>query len=365
MSVLDDPAGLDAVADGLRAGHSLPARWYADPGLLAREQELIFRRSWHYAGRADQVAEPGRFLCVDAGPVPLVIVRGRDGELRALVNVCRHRGHPVLDGEGTCSTLQCPYHAWTYDLDGALRKVPRGDREPGLDPDGLGLLPASVATWGPFLFAHPDPDAPAFAETLGELPAVLADCGVDLGRLAFRRRVPWTLEANWKVAVENYLECYHCPVAHPGLAKAIDVGADGYALEEFPGFSVQRGAARPASPAWMHADEVTRAQYHWLWPNVTINVDPGPQNLSLDVWRPDGAGRTLGFTDYFFAPEVPDAVAEEVLAFSLQTGREDVALVEAVQRGMASGAVATGRLMPESERLVAHFQRLVVDALRG
>ena len=114
----------------------------------------------------------------------------------------------------------------------------------------------------------------------------------------------------------------------------------------------------------MHAGEVTRAQYHWLWPNVTINVDPGPQNLSLDVWRPDGAGRTLGFTDYFFGPDVPDAMVEEVLAFSLQVGREDVALVEAVQRGMASGAVATGRLMPESERLVAHFQRLVVDALR-
>ena len=171
---------------------------------------------------------------------------------------------------------------------------------------------------------------------------MLADCGVDLGRLAFRRRVPWTLEANWKVAVENYLECYHCPVAHPGLAKAIDVGADAYALEEFPGFSVQRGAARPPSPEWMHAGEVTRAQYHWLWPNVTINVDPGPQNLSLDVWRPDGAGRTLGFTDYFFAPEVPDAVAEEVLAFSLQTGREDVALVEAVQRGMASARSPPG-----------------------
>ena len=108
MSVLDDPAGLDAVADGLRAGHSLPASWYADPELLAREQELIFRRSWHYAGRADQVAEPGGFLRVDAGPVPLVIVRGRDGELRALVNVCRHRGHPVLDGEGTLLDAAVP-----------------------------------------------------------------------------------------------------------------------------------------------------------------------------------------------------------------------------------------------------------------
>ena len=197
-----------------------------------------------------------------------------------------------------------------------------------------------------------------------DLPAVIAACGVDLDRMAFRRRVPWTLEANWKIGVENYLECYHCPVAHPGLAKAIDVGADGYALEEFPAFSVQRGAPRPPSPDWMHAGEVSRAQYHWLWPNVTINVDPGPQNLSLDVWRPDGASRTQGFTDYFFAPELTDDVADEILAFSLQVGREDVALVEAVQRGMASGAVPFGRLMPESEQLVAHFQRMVLAALR-
>ncbi len=240
---------LDDVAAGLRAGHSLPARWYADPAQDAREAELIFRRSWQYAGRADQVAAPGSYLCTDAGPVPLVLVRDRAGTLRALVNVCRHRGHPVLAGAGRCSTLQCPYHAWTYGLDGGLRKIPRGDREPGLDPGELGLLPASVAAWGPWLFAHPDPDAPPLADVLGELPAVLAGCGVDLDRVAFRRREPWTLACNWKVAIENYLECYHCPVAHPGLSRAIDVSADGYVLRTHPTFSVQAGEPRdPARP---------------------------------------------------------------------------------------------------------------------
>jgi phenylpropionate dioxygenase-like ring-hydroxylating dioxygenase large terminal subunit len=348
---------LDEVAAGLDAGHSLPARWYADPAQLAHEHERIFRRSWHYAGRTEQVAEPGSYLTADAGPVPLAVVRDRDGVLRALVNVCRHRGHPVLAGAGTCSTLQCPYHAWTYHLDGSLRKIPRGE---GLETDGLGLLPAAVATWGPFLFVHPDPDAPQLADALGDLPAVLARCGVDLDRVAFRRRVPWTLEANWKISVENYLECYHCQVAHPGLSRLIDVSAANYLLETHPTFSVQSGAPRD------HVDgEIPRAQFHWLWPNVTLNVKPGPQNVSLDVWLPDGPGRTLGHTDYFFAPDLPDDEAGEMIDASLQTGLEDTALVEAVQRGMASGAVATGRLMPESERLVAHFQRLVVRALRA
>jgi hypothetical protein len=97
---------------------------------------------------------------------------------------------------------------------------------------------------------------------------------------------------------------------------------------------------------------------------VTLNVKPGPQNVSLDVWLPDGPSRTLGFTDFFFDPALPDDEAEEMIAFAMQTGAEDTALVEAVQRGVASGAVATGRLMPESERLVAHFQMLVVEALR-
>jgi len=354
-------ADLDAVADGLRAGHSLPARWYADDALLAREQERIFRRSWQYAGRAEQVARAGDFLTANAGPVPLLVVRGDDDRLRALVNVCRHRGHPVLSGSGRCTSLQCPYHAWTYDLDGGLRKIPRGDREPGLDVAELGLLPAAVATWGPFLFVHPDAGAPPLDVALGELPGVLASCGADLDRVAFRRREPWVLEANWKVSIENYLECYHCPVAHPGLARAIDVSAEHYRLATHPTFSVQMGEPRAAVDA---AAPIRRAQFHWLWPNVTLNVKPGPQNVSLDVWEPDGPGRTVGYTDFFVAPEVPEEEVDEMIAFALQTGREDTALVEAVQRGMASGAVATGRLMPESERLVAHFQAMVLAALR-
>ena len=191
---------------------------------------------------------------------------------------------------------------------------------------------------------------------------MLAGCGVALDRVRFHFREPWTLEANWKVAIENYLECYHCPVAHPGLSRAIDVSPDGYALTTHPTFSVQGSAARGA----MDPDaEIRRAQFHWLWPNITVNVKPGPQNVSVDVWKPDGPGRTVGFTDHYIGACVPDDVAAEMMAFSQQTAREDVALVEAVQRGLASGAVATGRPMPESERLVAHFQGLVLEALRA
>jgi choline monooxygenase len=116
--------------------------------------------AWEYAGRAGLVAGPGTFFATEAGGVPVVVTRARDGELRALLNVCRHRGHVVASGCGTRATLQCPYHAWTYELDGSLRRAPRSEREPGFDTSGLSLLPLAVATWGRFVFVNPDRDAP-------------------------------------------------------------------------------------------------------------------------------------------------------------------------------------------------------------
>ena len=140
---------LDATGD---AGTSIA-------GVLERERERLFARAWTYAGPAEWVAEPGSYFASQIGHIPIAVVRDSDGTLRGLVNVCRHRGHLVVDGIGCRETLQCPYHAWTYNLDGSLRRAPRSEREPGFDPTGLSLAPVSVGTWGPFVFVNPDPDA--------------------------------------------------------------------------------------------------------------------------------------------------------------------------------------------------------------
>ena len=140
---------------------TLPFSWYSDEELLRRERSLIFARSWQYGGRADQVAAPGSYLATDAGGVPILVVRDAEGELRAFLNVCRHRGAVLTEGCGTRETIQCHYHAWTYDLDGSLRAAPRSDREPGFDKADWPLLPASVDTWGPFLFVNPSASAGA------------------------------------------------------------------------------------------------------------------------------------------------------------------------------------------------------------
>jgi choline monooxygenase len=296
---------------------------------------------------------------VRAGHAPVLLTRARDGELRGFLNVCRHRGSVLVDEDGRRETLQCPYHAWTYGLDGSLRAAPRSAREPGFDADELGLLPVAVDLWGPLVFVNPVADAAPLADALGELPALVASVGVDVDELVFHHRAESSYAANWKVCCENYLECYHCSVAHPGFSAIVDVSPDAYVLEQTSELlATQIGPLRETAEG-----EVERGQFHFLWPNLTVNVLPGRPNLSIGPVLPDGPERTSRFLDYFFAADADPGWIEETLAWDDQVGREDTALVERVQRGVRLGLVPEGRLLSESERLVAHFDALVRGAL--
>ena len=326
---------------------TLPWDWYVSPDVLRREQGRIFREAWHYAGPLAWVAEPGdRFPC-RAGEVPVVVVRGRDGKLRAFVNVCRHRGSEIVSERGRRETLQCPYHAWTYELDGRLRAAPRSEREAGFDPRELGLVPAAVETWGPFVFVHADANAPALQKTLADLPQLIEDHGVATGQLIFHKRVEHSVRANWKVAVENYLECYHCAVAHPGFSRLVDVDPDAYVLEASGRRWSQYGQARSG---------VGACQFHLVWPALKVNAYPGVLNLSIGPVWPVEPERTDGFLDYYFGEGVTRGEAAELIAFDDRVGLEDTALVESVQRGVRSGVIEHGRLLLDSEHLIAGFQ---------
>jgi choline monooxygenase len=364
-----DTTEIPALEHPLDEGWTLPAAWYANADVHARERELIFARSWTYAGPAEWVTEPGSYFAAHIGPVPVAVVRGSDGSLRGLVNVCRHRGHLVVEGTGCRETLQCPYHAWTYDLDGTLRRAPRSEREPGFDPSGLSLAPVSVDTWGPFVFVNPDPDAAPLAAALGRLPAIVAESGLDVDAIRFHSHHEWPIEANWKVVMENFLECYHCPTAHPGFSKVIDVNPDSYLLRVHPTFSSQIGPVRASVLAgngktpYEARGEVAQSQYHFLFPSTTLNIAPGIPNISLERYLPEGLRRTLEVTDYYFGADASAEEIKELMAWDNQVAEEDVSLVQSVQRGLDSGAVPQGRLMGESEKLIADFQRRVHDAL--
>jgi phenylpropionate dioxygenase-like ring-hydroxylating dioxygenase large terminal subunit len=329
---------------------SLPWSWYFDPDILRLEQDAIFRRSWQYVGHLGQIDEPGSFFASRAGDVPVVVTRAGDGELRSFLNVCRHRGSVIVEGEGKRASLQCPYHAWTYGLDGALRAAPRADET--APREELGLIPLRVASWGPFVFVNPESEGPSLEETVGELWAAIPVDGLE-----FHHRTDYALESNWKIACENYLECYHCAVAHPGFSAVIDVSEDEYLL--------QRHRWHSSQYAHVKNDGDARGQFHFVWPNLKVNVYPGRPNLSIGPVWPDGPERSRGFLDYFFAPGEDESWIRDLLELDDQVGREDTALVERVQRGVRSGVLTEGRLLGESEQLIAHFDALVREALSG
>jgi choline monooxygenase len=345
--------------------HTLPYSWYTDPEILRREEERIFRSAWQYAGHLGDLPEPGTFFTTRAGRTPLVVTRARDGELRAFVNVCRHRGFPVADGRGRREALQCAYHAWTYGLDGSLRAAPRSEEEPDFPREELSLVASSVGAWGPFVFVNALPDPEPLADALGSLPAQVAELGLDVDALVFHRRRETELETNWKVACENFLECYHCQVAHPAFAQLVDVSPEAYALSTDGRLSSQRGPVRERGHRGTWAEgELPRSQFHFLWPNLGVNIFPGRPNLSIGPIVPLAPDRTYRFLDYFFGADVDREWIDELLEFDDQVGREDRVLVEGAQRGIGSGALEHGYLLGRSEQLIAHFQQLTAAALR-
>lgn len=301
----------------LDEGCTLPATWYSDPEVWALEKERIFARTWQFVGPVAWVEEHGAYFAARAGHIPVVVVRDGD-EVRAFVNVCRHRAHLVVQGRGQRNSLQCPYHAWTFGLDGCLERAAaarRGRRRPARRarpaPAPLrGLRPRRVRERRPRRRparrrARHDP-----REHRGERHRPRDARAAPLRRLGERRD-------NWKNTIENYLECYHCPVAHPGFSQAIDVRPDVYELETGALTMSQRGAARHEVPErLLPAGAVEVAQYHLLFPTTSIDIVPGPPNLTIYAWNPTGPHSMAATAHYFFDATVSEADVEQIVAFN-------------------------------------------------
>jgi ferredoxin-NADP reductase/phenylpropionate dioxygenase-like ring-hydroxylating dioxygenase large terminal subunit len=364
------PGTPDSLLAALERGESLPAHWYTDPAITAREIEQIFRKSWNYMGPAKELANPGDYITGYAGEVPVVVIRNEVGDLAGFVNVCRHRRHEVMRGRGNSKMMQCGYHAWTYDLTGCLKGAPRSAAEPNFRLEDYPLLPIRVETLGPFVFINLDSHAKSLASYYGGLLDIIAGSGIHLENLELYSRESWSADANWKTMLENYLECYHCAVAHPGFSAAIDVKQENYNLTQYEWFASQLGQVRQSALEGKTAveiydarGEIAQAQYHLLWPNVTININPGFPNLSIDVWAPDGPNKAKGFSEQYFAPGVSAQFAHDLIAFNKQVGYEDDFLTNSVQKGLLGGIPDRGRFLTTSEHLCIHFQRLIVQAL--
>ncbi len=350
---------------------TLPARFYQDSDIFEREKDQIFSRTWQLVCRYDELQRIGDFVPVTVLDEPVVITHAQDDQLRAYYNVCRHRAGQVALTKGNRKSLQCRYHGWTYGLDGCLRAAPEMEATENFRKEDFGLIGVRVDRWGPFVFVNLDDDAPPLRDVMGAIPSEVATAGYDVDLMRPVERREYLIDCNWKVYVDNYLEGYHLPIAHPQLFKELDY--DSYRIEEHRFYSKQFAPIRELKPGeelgrdrryLRTPDGEEDALYYWCFPNTMFNIYQ--DNMSSNVIIPLGPDKTLTIFEWFFAEPGSGEGWEsmqQTIAFSDEIQQEDIVICEQVQRGLRSRAYNTGRFSAKRENGVYHFQNLVREFL--
>jgi choline monooxygenase len=347
----------------LARASTLPSRWYTDPEMLAAERSAVFARTWQAVGHAAWIAAPGSYFACDIAGEPVLVTRAADGVLRAFSNVCRHRGAELCSGRGDASIIRCPYHAWTYTMDGRLHGAPEFDGVADWDRSQVRLPEFRAEVWGPYVFVCQDRDTRPLAEVLGAIPDEVARIGCRVDRLEFACRRDYTIECNWKVYVDNYLEGYHLPAAHPSLFRELDYA--NYRVDTFRYHSSQiapiraRETVQAGPRRYEYADSSNHALYYWIFPNYMLNVYP--DNLSANIIVPLGPERTLTIFEWFAYGD--RGVQQATVDFSDEIQQEDIRLCESVQRGLRSRHYDRGRFSVRRENGVHHFHGLLTEFL--
>ena len=346
--------------DPLEEAWTIPAPWYFDPRISELERMSVFSATWQVVGRADQVRDNGQFFTAELAGEPLVVARGEDGQLRGFYNVCRHHAAAVVtEPQGCAKQFRCPYHGWTYGIDGALKGMVEFDGVCNFDRAKNGLVPIRVDIWENFVFVNFDGRAAPLLDFLGVVPELVAPLELAKKLHFFDRRV-YTLNCNWKVYVDNYLDGgYHVPHAHKGLSSVIEYTK--YTIENFERACLQSSplSSDSSSEAGVAATRQGRAFYLWLYPNFMINAYEGVMDTNLVL--PLGVDRCAVVFDYYFSDTSAAAEArhKESIAVSEQVQDEDVAICDAVQRGLSSRAYVAGRLSVRREAGEHLFHRLL------
>src|SRR5688500_4146572 len=329
---------------------TIPASWYINKELYELELKTVFSNTWQLAGRLDQVSQPGQYVTTDIAGEPIVVVRGDDGVLRGFFNVCRHHAAAVVSlPEGSAKHLRCPYHGWTYGLDGSLKGTPDFTGVCNFDRASNGLAPVDIGEWEHWVFVRLTPDGPSLEQFLGDDLTSRVPSRAVAGFHWMERRV-YTVDCNWKVFVDNYLDGgYHVPHLHKGLDSVLDYG--GYTIENGARFCLQSSpmVADGADARTGSVRAGDRASYFWLYPNLMINCYAAAMDTNLVI--PRGVDRTEVIFDYFFA-DLADGARDRNLAsiaVSEQIQDEDVGICASVQRGLSSRAYTAGRLSARRE----------------
>lgn len=344
----------------LERAETIPSAWYTDARFHELDREAVFAESWQHVGHVDQLTRTGDLIVNTVAGNPVMVVRGKEGELGAFYNVCRHRGGPLALKDGNCEMLQCKYHGWTYQLDGMLRGVPHMNHTELFEKQDYGLLPVRQAVWEGLVFV-----------SLADRPRSLDQCvaGIrervgapGLAGLHLGARAEYDVRCNWKVYVDNFLEGYHVPYVHPELLKLYDFSK--YRTEVFDWYSLQVGPLSGNDNVYGARDG--EALYYQIFPNFMLNILPGRLQTNLVV--PVAPDRCKVVFRYYYA-DVTSAAARKLiaddLAYSEGVQREDIEICERVQEGLASRAYDRGRFSVPFEGGVHHFQSLLRNAYRS
>jgi glycine betaine catabolism A len=363
-----------ALPDSLR--RTFPGARYTDPAEFAREQEQIFEKLWYNVCRAADLPTPGAFRTFQVGRESVLLTRGRDGAVHAFLNVCRHRGAQLCtqDSGELHRAIRCGYHAWTYDFDGRLIAAPNMADMPDIDKASFGLHQVHLREWLGYLWVCLAADPPSFeAEVQGAVVTRLGDLDsiehYDVANLALAHRVRYDVRANWKLLVENFMECYHCATIHPELVTVLPEFSRGYAAQYFvghgaefgadiAGFTVDGAAGTTTIPTL--APEQDRRYYAvTIRPQVFINLVP--DHVVIHRMFPLAADHTVVECDWLFLPEVVAAgvdIAGQIELFD-RINRQDFAACEQTQPAMSSRAYAHGGVLVPSEHHLTDFHAWV------
>jgi glycine betaine catabolism A len=352
---------------------TLPARYYTDPAHFAREMERIYCDMWLCAGREEQISAPGRYFLRQVGSASVIVLRGEGGVVRAFHNVCRHRGTLLChapEGE-LAARIQCPYHGWTYLLDGTLAAAPHMDEVEGFREADYPLRPVAVDLWDGHVFINLAERPAPLADQLASLPVRFRPWGMADLRLVERRVHP--LKANWKLILQNYSECLHCPIAHPLLQKQSHyLSGDneppqptylGGTMDLREGISTlsMDGSTNRACLPGLSADDRRRVYYYAILPNLLLNLHPDYM-MTFTLW-PLAPDRTDVVCEWHFHPEAmarPEFDPHGAIEFWEITNRQDWQLSELAQQGIASRGYQPGPYSNREELLHA-LDRFVVE----
>lgn len=351
---------------------TIPARYYLDDAVMEQEKEAVFYRNWWYAGHQSQLPESGCYLTVQVCDQNIIVIRDRNGELNAYFNVCQHRGHELLAGSGKVRTITCPYHAWSYGLDGELKAARNTEKMVDFDKCQFALKPVQVEVFCGLVFVNLDLDAAPLGQQAADLETEIREFCPRVDEVVFAQRDYFDVASNWKILVDNFLECYHCHPAHKDFVNLVDMNSYTTTVHDIYSSHVSKAAATTESSAYHFEKGEVDFGYagFYLWPNQTIWIYPGEPNISVLQMIPDGAGRTIEYQDWYLPNPQPSQQQLDAMDYQRDVLQpEDVGLCESVYRGLQSKGYNQGRFVvdPErselSEHAVHHFQQLYLDAM--